>query len=387
METTVFGESIAEYFSDIQDPRHDRTRLHKLMDILVIALCAVICKADGWEDVASFGKAKEAWFKKFLELPNGIPSHDTFNRVFARLNSKQFETCFIRWVEATCKIVARQVVAIDGKLPRGSRDGTLGKGAIDVVSAWATENGLVLGQVKVDEKSNEITAIPELLSALEISGCTVTIDAMGCQTEIARQIVKANCADYVLALKDNQGRLYEDVVLLFADLEDSQETAYDFDYVKTKDQEHGRVETRECWTISDPQTLKYLRGFENWEKLLTVSRMRSRCWRNGKECVEDRYHLASITGAKNILKAVRSHWNIENNLHWTLDVAFNEDQCRIRKDQGPENFVILRHVALNLLKQEKTCKRSINGKRLLAAWSETYLQKVLAGFSPQLVQT
>ena len=212
MESTVFGESIAEYFNDLQDPRHERTRLHKLVDILVIALCAVICKADSWEDVASFGKAKEGWFRKFLELPNGIPSHDTFNRVFARLNAKQFETCFIRWVEATCNIAARQIVALDGKLPRGSRDGTLGRGAIDVVSAWATENGLVLGQVKVDEKSNEITAIPELLCALEISGCTVTIDAMGCQTEIARQIVKENHADYVLALKANPGRLYEDVV-------------------------------------------------------------------------------------------------------------------------------------------------------------------------------
>lgn len=386
MEEADISRSIAENFSDLQDPRHERTRQHKLIDILVIALCAIICKADTWEDVATYGRAKEEWLKGFLELPNGIPSHDTFNRVFARLNAKQFETCFIRWVSARWKITESQVVAIDGKMPRGSREGTLGKGAIDVVSAWATENHLVLGQVKVNDKSNEITAIPELLSALELSGCIITIDAMGCQTGIARQVVKENKADYALALKENQGRLYEDVVLLFEDLEKSKGTAYAFDYAKTQGFGHGRKEIRECWTISDPHTLKHLRGFEKWEKLLTVSRIRARCLRNGEESVENHYHIASITGAKRVLTAVRSHWGIENKLHWTLDIAFNEDHCRVRKDNGPENFVILRHIALNLLKQEKTSKRSINGKRLQAAWSESYLQNVLAEFS-QLVQT
>lgn len=385
MDQSRTASSIAEHFGSLPDPRLERTRLHKLIDILVITICAVICTADSWEEVEAYGKAKEAWFRTFLELPNGIPSHDTFNRVFARLNAKQFEACFIRWVTETYEITKGQIVAIDGKLPRGSRDGSIGKGAIDMVSAWATQNNLALGQVKVNEKSNEITAIPELLSSLELAGCIITIDAMGCQTEIARQIVKEKGADYVLSLKGNQGRLHEDIELLFMDLEKNPR-AYAFDYAKTVDKGHGRVEMRECWTISDPQTLKDLRGFANWEKLLTVARIRSHRWEGDKESVEDRYHIASITGAKRVLTAARSHWGIENRLHWILDIAFDEDHCRVRKDNGPENFAILRHIALNLLKQEKTSKHSIRTKRLQAAWDENYLLKVLAGFS-QLVQT
>jgi len=385
MNPTDISDSITKHFGDLTDPRLERTRRHKLIDILVIAICGVICHADSWEEVEAFGKAKEAWFRKFLELSNGIPSHDTFNRVFARLDAKQFETHFIGWITAVSEITKGQVVAVDGKMPRGSRDGRLGKGAIDIVSAWATENSLVLGQVKVNEKSNEITAIPELLSVLELSGCIVTIDAIGCQTEIARQIVKDQNADYILSLKENQGRLYEDVALLFADLEKNPR-AFTFDYAKTLNKGHGRGEKRECWTISDPQVLQYLRGFANWEKLLSVSRIRSHRLEGEQKSVEDRYHIASITGAKRILTAVRSHWGIENGLHWRLDIAFDEDHCRVRKDHGPENFAILRHIALNLLKQEKTSKRSIRTKRLQAAWDETYLLKVLAGFS-SLVQT
>lgn len=385
MSEINLSASIEEHFGDIQDPRHERTKHHKLMDILVIAICAVICNADNWEEVAAFGKAQEAWFREFLEVPNGIPSHDTFNRVFARLDAKQFEVCFLRWVAAAYKVTNGQVIAIDGKLPRGSRDGRIGKGAIDIVSAWATHNSLVLGQVKVTEKSNEITAIPELLSVLELHGCIVTIDAIGCQTAIASQIVIDKEADYVLSLKENQGRLYEDVALLFEDLEKNPR-AYDFDYAKTAEQGHGRVEKRECWTISDAKILKDLRGFENWEKLLTVSRIRSQRQEGGKTSIEDRYHLASITGAKRVLIAVRSHWGIENGLHWRLDIAFDEDHCRVRKGHGPENFSILRHIALNLLKHEKTSKHSIKTKRMQAAWDNTYLIQVLAGF-PKLVQT
>jgi predicted transposase YbfD/YdcC len=357
-----------------------------LIDILVITICAIICHADSWEEVEAYGRAKEDWLRTFLELEHGIPSHDTFNRVFARLDAKQFEACFINWVSAVVEITGGQVIAIDGKLPRGSRDGAIGKGAIDIVSAWATENQTVLGQVKVNDKSNEITAIPELLSMLELSGCIVTIDAIGCQTEIVKQIVKEKDADYAITLKENQGRLYEDVVLLFKDLEKSNHTAYAFEHAETSNQGHGRREKRECWTISDPDVLKHLRGFEKWEKLRTVSCIR--CYRyDGKhESVEDRYHIASITGAKRLLTVIRSHWGIENRLHWTLDIAFNEDQCRVRKDNGPENFAILRHIALNLLKLEKTSKHSIKAKRLQAGWDDTYLLKVLAGLS-QLVYT
>lgn len=371
--------TIEQHFGNLADPRIDRTKLHKLLDILVIAICAVIAGADNWEDVEEFGKARLEWFRTFLELPNGIPSHDTFTRVFARLDPEQFQACFLGWMNAVAEVIGGQVIAIDGKVLRRSHDKGIGKAAIDMVSAWASANRLVLGQVKVDEKSNEITAIPQLLEALEVSGCIVTIDAMGCQTEIAEKIIDRE-AEYVLSLKENQGHLYEDVERLFADLEDSQYKAYEFDYEKTVNKDHGRIEIRECWTISDPEVLPHLRGFANWKNLTAVSRIRAQRWIGEEKTCEDRYHIASITGAKRILGAVRSHWGIENELHWTLDLAFDEDRCRVRKDHGPENFALLRHIALNLLKQEKTCKRGIKGKRLLAGWNQDYLLKVLAGF-------
>lgn len=380
MESNNVTASIQKHFGDVEDPRIERKKLHKLIDIMVIAICAAICGADTWEDVETFGKAKQKWFEGFLELPNGIPSHDTFNRVFNRLDPEQFQSCFMSWISAASKIISGQVVAIDGKVLRRSHDHGVGKAAIDMVSAWATANHLVLGQVKVDEKSNEITAIPRLLQALEVSGCIVTIDAMGCQTEIAEAIIKKD-ADYVLALKGNQDNFFEDVKLLFDDLESSDYKAYAFDHHKTVNKGHGRIEIRECWTISDGEVLRYLRGSARWMKLMTVSRIRSQRWVGDEKSCEDRYHIASITGAKQVLSAVRSHWGIENELHWTLDIAFDEDRCRIRKDYGAENFAILRHIALNLLKQEKSCKRSIRGKRLLAGWDEAYLFKVLSGFS------
>jgi predicted transposase YbfD/YdcC len=372
--------SIQQHFSDLTDPRMDRTKLHKLIDILVIAICAVIAGADNWEDVEEFGKARIEWFQTFLELPNGIPSHDTFTRVFARLDPEQFQVCFMRWITTVSELMGGQVIAIDGKVLRRSHDKGIDKAAIDMVSAWATANRLVLGQVKVDEKSNEITAIPQLLEALEISGCVVTIDAMGCQTDIAEKIIDRE-ADYLLGLKGNQGNLYEDVERLFADLEDSHYKAYRFDYDKTVNKDHGRIEIRECWTISDPEILQHLRGFANWKKLLTVSRIRAQRQIGDNKSCEDRYHIASISGAKRVLSTARSHWGVENELHWVLDIAFDEDRCRVRKDHGPENFAILRHIALNLLKQEKTCKRGTQGKRLLAAWNQDYLLKVLAGLS------
>ena len=370
---------IEEHFGELKDPRIDR-QLHKLIDILIIAICAVICGADTWEDVEAFGKAKKAWFESFLELPNGIPSHDTFNRVFNRLDPQQFQSCFMKWISAASELIQGQVIAIDGKLLRRSHDKGIGKAAIDMVSAWANSNHLVLGQIKVDDKSNEITAIPQLLKALDVSGCIVTIDALGCQTEIAETIIDQE-AEYVLSLKENQGRLYEDVKLLFDDLESSDYTAYTYDHARTVNKGHGRIEIRECWTISDPEVLCHLRGFDNWKKLQTVSRIRSQRWVGDEKSIEDRYHIASICGAKPVLRTVRSHWSIENKLHWVLDIAFDEDRHRLRKEHGPENFAVLRHIALNLLKQENSLKRSIKGKRLVAGWNVDYLLKVLSGFS------
>lgn len=379
-QTKRISTSIEEHFGSISDPRIDRQKLHLLLDIISIAICASVCGADKWEDVEEFGKAKQGWLKTFLALPNGIPSHDTFNRVFNRLDPGEFQRSFLNWVSAASELITGQVIAIDGKVLRRSHDRGIGKTAIDMVSAWATENYLVLGQVKVDEKSNEITAIPQLLKALEISGCIITIDAMGCQREITKEIVEQD-ADYVLALKDNQGNLFKDVKLLFDDLEESEYKAYTYNYYKTVNKGHGRIEIRECWVISEIDTISHLRGYKNWEKLNTVSRIRSQRWIGEKKSSEDRYHIASITGAEKVLAAVRSHWAIENNLHWTLDMSFDEDRSRVRKEYGAENLAVLRHIALNLLKQEKNSKRSIRGKRLLAGWDENYLLRVLAGLS------
>jgi predicted transposase YbfD/YdcC len=286
----------------------------------------------------------------------------------------------VNWISAVSELVAGQVIAIDGKVLRRSHDRGVGKAAIDMVSAWATENHLVLGQVKVDEKSNEITAIPQLLKALEISGCIITIDAMGCQTEIAKEIVEQE-ADYVLALKDNQGNLFEDVKLLFDDLEEHEYKTYPYTYHKTVNKGHGRIEIRECWAISETDILSNLRGYKNWAKFKTVSRIRAQRWIGEEKSCEDRYHIASFHEAKKILPVVRSHWGVENCLHWALDMSFDEDRSRLRKEYGAENFAVLRHIALNLLKQEKSCKRSIRGKRLLAGWDHSYLLKVLAGLS------
>jgi len=371
-------EAIEEHFSKVNDPRKDRTKNHKLIDIIVIAICAVICGADGWVDIELFGNSKQRWLATFLEIPNGIPSHDTFGRVFSLIDAQQFQLAFYEWVLAVNEIVQGQIINIDGKCLRGSDDKELGKRAIYMVSAWAEANELVLGQRKVDEKSNEITAIPELLKLLDVSGCIVTIDAMGTQTNIAKTIVEAN-ADYILSVKENQGHLFEDISVLFA-VDQAQNFKYaSFDYKKTVNKGHGRIEVRECWSTSNPEYLRLIRGLENWAGLQSIIMVVCTRIIGDQETKYARYYISSLlSNAERILQAVRKHWSIENKLHWVLDVALNEDRSRVRKDQAPENLAVLRHIALNLLKQEKTAKGGIHAKQFQAALKEDYLLKVLA---------
>ena len=368
--------TIVESFAHLDDPRRYNKR-HLLVDIINIAICAVICGADDWEAVEEFGKDKQDWFERFLELPHGIPSHDTFRRVFAVLDAEQFRTRFVEWMKAVHEKTERQIVPIDGKTLRRSHDKALGKKAIHMVSAWAVENQLVLGQVKVDDKSNEITAIPQLLDLLEIAGCIVTIDAMGCQKEISKKIIGKD-ADYALALKENQGGLYEDVQELFSYAE---ETGFaDCDYHKTVEKGHGRIEIRECWTISSAEYMPYLRNLSDWANLRTIVMVKRERRLGIKVEIEVKYYISSLlSSAQHILSVIRGHWGIENQLHWVLDIAFREDECRLRKGNGAQNFAVLRHIALNLLKQESTCKRGLKTKRLKAGWNLDYLSKVLAG--------
>lgn len=370
---------ITDYFGGIHDPRIERSKQHRLLDMIAIAICAVIAGADGWTDVEQFGKAKLKWFKTFLALPNGIPSHDTFGRLFARLDPVEFQAAFLAWVQAINELTHGQIVAVDGKTLRRSHDHTLGLEAIHMVSAWATANRLVLGQTKVAAKSNEITAIPELLRRLELSGCIVTIDALGCQVEVASTIVDQG-ADYVLAVKENQGRLYEDVKDLFDGYDSIQFQGIPHGYHKTTHKGHGRIEIRECWTLGDADSLQYVRRYGDWTGLRTLVRVRGERRIGEKISHETRYFIASLeSNAKLALRAVRGRWGVENELHWVLDIAFREDESRVRKDHGPENLAVLRHMALNLLKQEQTAKVGMHAKRLKAGWDEAYLLKVLQG--------
>ena len=329
----------------------------------------MICGAEDWVDIENFGNRKLFWLKTFLELPNGISS---------LIDAQQFQMAFFEWVWAVNDILQGQIINIDGKCLRGSDDQRLGKRAIYMVSAWAAENELVLGQRKVGEKSNEITAIPELLKLLDLLGCIMTIDAIGTQTNIAKTIVEGQ-ADHVLSVKENQGHLFEGISVLFAVDQVHNFKYAALDYHKTINKGHGRIEVRECWSTSILNYLNLIRGRQIWVGLRSIAVVVSTRIINGKETKAVRFYVSSLEcDAKRILHIVRKHWSIENELHWVLDVALNEDHSRVRKDQAPENLAVLRHIALNLLKQEKTAKGGVRAKQLQAAWDQDYLLKVLA---------
>lgn len=378
MSDTPTG-SITVHFSQLPDPRTDKSRIrHQLLDMVVIAICAVICGADSWVSVESFGRAKSKWLSRLLKLPNGIPSHDTFSRVFGLIDSVAFERCFINWIKQVIQVTDGQVVAVDGKHLRRSYDTATDQGALRLVSAWASSQSVTLGQLKVPDDSNEIPAIPQLLELLRLSGCIVTTDAMGCHPQIAQQIVDGD-ADYVLALKANQGQLYEDVKLLFDGILDNQLPDVQTNTAQTIDGDHGRIETRTAISVADAEVIALLRGSETFVNLNAVVKVTAQREHNGQTTVKSRYYISSLPAdATQLLEAIRTHWSIENCCHWVLDVAFDEDGCRIRKKNGSQNFAILRRIALNLLKGETSAKVGVATKRLKAAWDTDYLTTVLA---------
>lgn len=372
-------------FSELTDPRMERTRLHRLDDIIGIAILAVICGADGWAQIEEFGHDQFDWLKTIFHLPNGIPSHDTFGRVFAMLDPNAFERCLLTWIEGLIDLTGVEAIHIDGKTLRRSFDHASSKAAIHMISAWASKAELSLGQLTTHAKSNEITAIPKLLDLLTLHGAVVTIDAMGCQTKIAEKIIERG-GEYLLAVKDNQHALYEDIKRLFHEAIPANFEGMGYDFHETVDKGHGRIETRRVWVTRDVDWLIQRHPWAGLRGVVCVERVREVIDPKGgksKISTERAYYITSVDHrekdrhAEFFVHATRSHWGIENKLHWSLDVAFKEDDCRVRQGHAAENFSRLRRLALTLLKNEKSVKRGVATKRLKAGWSHAYLLKVL----------
>ena len=377
MTRTTFA-SIAVHFATLEDPRVSRSQRHPLINVVAIGLCAVICGARHFTEMEEFGNNKREWLARFLDLQNGIPSHDVFNAVFACLKPEQFEACLLSWITAVHEVTAGQVLAIDGKTLRGSYDRKDSKAAVHMVSVWATANQLSLGSVTVDEKSNEITAIPRLLEWIDVSGALVTIDAMGCQKEIAQAIVDQG-GDYVLAVKDNQPKLHEAVAGFFAEQFENQFVDARCRTRLTNEKGHGRKEERSYYVAPVPREFP-LR--DQWPTLKALGMTLNVVQRDGQETSEVRYYiLSTFPSGRRFAEAVRGHWGIENNLHWQLDVTFGEDDLRIHRGHGPANMSILMRTALGLLKQETSNRRGIATKRLAAGWNDAYLEKILTNSS------
>jgi len=361
--------SIIHHFSSITDPRRDRLKKHRLADIFFITLCATICGADNWVAIERFGKAKEDWFTDQLNLEHGIPSHDTLGDVFAAIDTEQFSECFSYWVADLASLAEEDIIAIDGKCLRRSIDKASNKSAIYMVSAWSRQNNLVLGQAKVDDKSNEITAIPTLLTRLDIAGAVITLDAMGCQKKIAQQIVQQQ-GDYVLSLKGNHGTLHEDVETYFTSSLSPEVS------VQTVDGGHGRIETR---SVRVTDEIDWLKNDHAWTGLKSIVAVTAKRELGESISEETRYFISSLNAddPSRLKHAVRAHWAIENNLHWVLDIAFDEDSNRTRKGHSAANLAVTRHIALNLIKAENTAKVGVKTKRLMAGWDNDYLLKIM----------
>ncbi len=379
-------EVFNEYFSHIEDPRQAHKIDHLMSEILFVTVLAVIAGADDFNEIAKYCKTKYNWLSTFLKFPGGIPSHDTFNRVLCMIDADQFQQSFVDWVadirnntkddDDKTEGQKKDVVSVDGKTVRRSKDSNNGKKAIHMVSAFSSKFGLVLGQQKCLEKSNEITAIPALLTMLLIKGTVITIDAMGCQKKIAKKIIKKG-ADYILAIKGNQANLYKEVVDIFEKIKTPGFAHYTFQTETETDKDHGRVETRECATINN---LDWLFEIHGWEGVKSIAKVTATVYHqaSGKETVEERYYISSLSGnAALINRAVRKHWYVENKLHWVLDVVFKEDYSRVRTGNGAENLTTIRKIALNTIKRDNTVKTSIKNKRKMCGWDDSYALNIL----------
>lgn len=370
---------LLSHFSTLEDPRVDRTKRYPLIEIIFLIISATVSGCDGWKSTRDFGLLKLDWLRKFLPYANGIPVDDTIARVMRKLNTKQFADCFTRWIQSVTKATHGDVIAIDGKTLRRSFNTEDGKSAIHMVSAWSTANGVVLGQEKTAEKSNEITAIPELLNSLAIKGCIISIDAMGCQKAIAEQIVKQK-GDYLLALKGNQGNFHEEVRLFLTLAKEANFKNIEHDFHEEMDTGHGRIETRRAYAIDYKKYKKHMPEGMKWKKLTSLVMVETRREDHDFKTVDSRYYISSCEASSEVLlQASRQHWGVENSLHWTLDVTFREDESRIRKEASPENYAIFRHIALNIIRRDKSIDASVKRKRHMAALNDDVRTTLING--------
>ena len=370
MNTTT----LSEIFKKFKDPRMARAQRHPLINIITMAICAVICGADNFVTMAEFARSKKQWFESFLDMPNGVPSHDTFNDVINRLDQAAFVKCFTQWIKQLA-INDENIIALDGKVLRRTLGKTNGSKAVWLVNAWSVANNMCFGQIQVSDKSNEITAIPKLLEILDIKGATITIDAMGCQTEVAEKVLEQG-GDFLLALKGNQGEFHQDVSLYLDGLIDKP-SKKSFDYFEDTHGDHGRIEVRKTWLTNEIDWL--IKRHPRWNTVKGIAVVESTRIIGSEQSIERRYYITSHINKKAefINNGIRAHWHVENKLHWQLDVSFNEDQCRLRSGNAAANFSFLNKIALNLLKNEKSAKIGIKSKRLKAGWDEKYMMKVL----------